>query len=114
MEYDSFTDATTALMASVLGLHRLAKKSEKKRAEKAKADKSRFYKIYTFEDKQYVKKFLLDSYKQRDTWAERVQLYNELLVDYLNKKDYLLKAWQKPIYYTLSTKEYKRIYKNIN
>lgn len=113
MGYDSYMGEAAALMASVMSLHRLAEKGKQERAEKARADKSRFYKIYTFEDKQYVKKFLLDAYKQKDNWAERVQLYNELLVEYLTKKDYMLRAWQKPIYYTLSTKEYKRIYNSL-
>ena len=90
------------LQAMMSSLHRKAEKRKQQQAEKAKADKSPFYKMYEFGELIYVKKFLRDSYKQYETWAERLRNYNETLVDYLTRKDYLLKAWQKPDYYTLN------------
>lgn len=113
-------DPSVNLVTQMLGinmmmsnLHRMAEEGKRKRAEKAKADKSPFYKMYEFGELIYVKKFLRDSYKQCETWAERLRNYNDTLVDYLTRKDYLLKAWQKPEYYTLNLKDYKSICKQV-
>ena len=114
-------DRMTAIYGQILGLQMLkeklhcqAKKHEEENARLAEEDKTPFYKIYEFDGLQYVKKLLTDSFKKNDTWSDRLQNYNELLVDYLNRKRYCLKFYQKPEFYCLSLKQYKSIAKELN
>ena len=111
-------DPMTALTAQILGLQMLkekarrsAKKREEENARRAAEDKTRSYKIIKYNGIQYIRKLLNDSLKKADTWNDRLQLYNELFIDYLNRKSYELKMWYKPEYYALSLKEYKEIVK---
>ena len=111
-------DSMLALTTQMLGLQMLkekarrsAKKREEENARRAAEDKTRSYKIIKYNGIQYIRKLLNDSLKKADTWNDRLQLYNELFIDYLNRKSYELKLWYKPEYYTLSLKEYKEIVK---
>lgn len=90
---------------------RHAKKREEENARRAAEDKTRSYKIIKYNGIQYIRKLLKDSLKKAETWADRLQLYNELFVDYLNRKSYELKMWYKPEFYTLNLKQYKEIVK---
>ena len=114
-------DPMTAIYGQILGLqmlkeklYRQAKKREEEIARLAEEDKTPFYKIYEFDGLQYVKKLLTDSFKKNSTWNDRLQNYNELLVDYLNRKRYCLKFYQKPEFYCLNLKQYKSIAKELH
>ena len=106
-----------ALSAMKHQLHEKAERSRKENAKKAEADKTRFYKISKFEFGKevlyYVGHYIKDSYKKNETWFDRLQNYNDLLFDYLKRKSYCLKVWQKPENYTLTLKQYKEITKSI-
>jgi hypothetical protein len=111
-------DPMTALTAQILGLemlkrkaHESAERRKRENAKRAAEDKTRSYKIIKYKDIQYIRKFINDSLKKADTWMDRLRLYNELFVDYLNRKSYELKMWYKPEFYTLNLKEYKEIVK---
>ena len=111
-------DPMLALTTQMLGLQMLkekarrsAKKREEENAAKAAVDKTKSYKILSYNGIQYIRKLLNDSLKKAETWNDRLQLYNELFVDYLKRKSYELKMWYKPEYYTLTLKEYKTIVK---
>lgn len=113
-------DPSLALTAQMLGLQMLKKKlhdnavkREQENARLAEEDKTPFHKIYEFNGIQYVKKLLTDSFKKNSTWNDRLRNYNELLVDYLNRKRYCLKFYQKPEFYCLSLKQYKSIAKEL-
>ena len=114
-------DPMTAIYGQILGLqmfmkkaHDNAAKREQENARLAEEDKTPFYKIYEFDGLQYVKKLLTDSFKNNSTWNDRLQTYNELLVEYLNRKRYCLKFYQRPEFYCLSLKQYKSIAKELN
>ena len=116
VEGDSMLALTTQLLGLQMfkeKLHRQAKKREEENARLAEEDKTPFYKIYEFNGLQYVKKLLTDSFKKNSTWNDRLQNYNELLVDYLNRKRYCLKFYQRPEFYCLSLKQYKSIAKEL-
>ena len=113
-------DPMTAIYGQILGiqmlkekLHRQANKREEENARLAEEDKTPFYKIYDLDGLQYVKKLFKDSFKNNSTWNDRLQNYNELLVDYLNRKRYCLKYYQKLEFYCLSLKQYKSIAKEL-
>jgi hypothetical protein len=115
-------DPMTSMLVSACALsamkHQLHKKAERRREEnarKAEADKTRFYKISTIEINKetiyYVAHYIKDSYKKAETWFDRLQIYNEALVDYLRRKSYCLRIWEKPEYFTLNLNQYKEITK---
>ena len=111
-------DPALALTAQMLNLqmlkkkaHESAKRCEEENARRATEDKTKSYKIIEYNGIQYIKKLLNDSLKKAETWNDRLQLYNELFVNYLKRKSYELKMWYKPEHYALTLKEYKTIVK---
>lgn len=111
-------DPMTALYGQLLGFemlkrqaHKHAEQRKRENAKKAAEDKTRSYKIIKYKDIQYIRKFINDSLKKAETWNDRLRLYNELFVDYLERKSYELKMWYKPEHYALSLKEYKEVVK---
>lgn len=111
-------DPTLNLYAQIMGLEMLKQKASRsaqrrkeENARRAAEDKTKSYKIISYNGIQYIRKLLKDSLKKAETWADRLRLYNELFVDYLNRKSYELKMWYKPEFYTLNLKQYKEIVK---
>lgn len=111
-------DPMTALCGQILGLemmkqqaHKHAEQRRRENERKAAEDKTKSYKIIKYNEIQYIRKFIKDSLKKAETWNDRLRLYNELFVDYLERKSYELKMWHKPEHYTLSLKEYKEVVK---
>ena len=111
-------DPVAALYGQFLGLEMLKKKAhesaerrKRENAKRAAEDKTRSYKIIKYNDIQYIRKFINDSLKKAETWNDRLRLYNELFIDYLERKSYELKMWYKPELYALSLKEYKEVVK---
>ena len=111
-------DPALNLYAQLLGLemlkqkaHRSAQRRKEENARRAAEDKTRSYKIISYNGIQYIRKLLKDSLKKAETWADRLRLYNELFVDYLNRKSYELKMWYKPEFYTLNLNQYKEVVK---
>ena len=112
-------DPTLNIYSQILGLeilkqkvHRNAQRREEENARCAAEDKTKSYKIISYNGIQYIRKLLKDSLKKAETWADRLRLYNELFVDYLNRKSYELEMLYKPEFYTLNLKEYKEIVKH--
>lgn len=112
-------------MASVYGQflgfemlkRRAHKHAEQRRHEdekKAAEDKTETYEIVEHDGKQYIKELVEESLKKADTWNDRVALYNELFVDYLNRKSYMLKLHYNAGHYVISLKEYKGLVKLIS
>lgn len=91
--------------------HKLAEQSKQERIKKAAEDKTENYEIIEHAGIQYIRKFINDSLQMAETWNDRLKSYNELFVDYLERKSYKLKIQHKPSCYALSFKEYKKIVK---
>lgn len=112
-------DPIAGVTAQVLGFellkqqaHKHAEQRRKENAKRAAADKTKSYKIIEHNGIQYIRKLLNDSLKKADTWNERLRIYNELFVNYLERKSYEIKMWYEPSHYALSLKEYKEIVKH--
>ena len=91
--------------------HKLAEHDRQERARQAAEDKTESYEIIEYAGIQYIRKFINDSLQMAETWNDRLKSYNELFVDYLERKSYELKMQHKPSHYALSFKEYKKIIK---
>ena len=91
--------------------HELAEQDRLERAKKAAEDKTESYEIIDYAGIQYIRKFINDSLQIAETWNDRLKIYNELFIDYLERKSYELKMQHKPSHYALSFKEYKKIVK---
>ena len=111
-------DPALNLYTQVLGMemlkqkaHRDAQCRKEENDRRAAEDKTKSYKIVSYNGIQYIRKLLKDSLKKAETWADRLRLYNELFIDYLDRKSYELKMWHKPELYALNLKQYKEIVK---
>jgi len=91
--------------------NKLAEQDRQERAKKATEDKTENYEIIDYAGIQYIRKFINDSLQMAKTWNDRLKSYNELFIDYLERKSYKLKMQHKPSHYALSFKEYKKIVK---
>jgi len=114
-------DPMLGLYTQILGFEMLKKKASERakrlkeeNARKAAEDKTPSYKIRKYEGIQYIKELIKQSFKQAETWMDRLMVYNELFVDYLRRKSYELKYWGRPEDYTLNLKQFKEICKHEN
>jgi len=111
-------DPITAMYAQILGLEMFKKQAARNAAKRAEENERRAaedttptYEIIKHNSIQYIRELIEMSLEQAQTWSDRLRIYNDLFVDYLNRKSYQLKMWYKAEFYTLNLKEFKEIVK---